>query len=201
MKGKLTASNLRIILIVSILIIAAASAFGFSYGINYIQKYAGDVSKKKIDAQASNGTIASLQGAQEKLDATKDVKEKLQLLKSTSDFPEFRIYDEVKSVAQKNGIEIDSFSYGDATTASSTTQAQPATPAGTPTATIAPSTSNVVSLTVKLKSPVSYQSYLQFLYDIEQRLPILKVESISLTAGQSSSSVTADQLTIQMYKK
>lgn len=203
MKNKFSASTLRILLASTIIAIGIASATGFAYGLNYIQKYAVDVSRKKVDAQASNGTVASLQKAQEKLDETKDVRDKLQLLKSDSEFPEFRIVDEVRAVAGKNGIQIESFDYGEANATGATSSAPPAqtSPTVTPTPTAPTSGGNTISLTVKLQSPVNYSSYLQFLYDLEQSLPILKVDGVSLSPGDSNEQVAIDQLTIQMYKK
>lgn len=203
MKNNFSASKLRIVLAATIIAIGLASAAGFTYGLKYVQNYAVEVSRKKIDAEASNGTVASLQKAQEKLDETKDVRDKLQLLKSDSEFPEFRVVDEVRAIASKNGIQIESFSYGN-TAEAGTTSTAPA-PQATPTATPAPaaptSGSNTISLTVKPQSPVNYTSYLQFLYDLEQSLPILKVDSVSLSPGASSEQVSIDQLTIQMYRK
>ena len=198
-KLALNAHTFRIILFVLMLILTLAGAFGLSYGLRTMKAYAVEVSHKKVDATASNGNISALEKTQDYLDTNRDVLEKIGLLRSSSEFPEFRVVDEVRDIASKNNILIQSFSYGTGTAATSqapasTTPAAPTSGATTPTTTS--TGGNLISLTVTLNSP-SYLDFLQFTYDIEQHLPKMKISGIGMSAANGS--VNVDPLTVQMY--
>jgi|GEM_PF-948911 len=194
-KLALNAHTFRIILIVLMLIITAAGSVGLSYALRTMKTFAIEVSHKKIDATASNGNIQALEKTQDYLDTNRDVLEKIGLLRSSSEFPEFRVVDEVRDIATKNNIQIQSFSYG---TEAATTQAPASTtPSPTTPAPVASGSSgNLISLSVTLSSP-NYLDFLQFTYDIEQHLPKMKISGIGMSAANGS--VNVDPLTVQMY--
>ena len=203
----MTATVLRNILIVLILTVAIGGAVGLSYGYRVIKNHAVDVSHKKVDATASNGNLAALKKTEQYLNANKDVLEKISLLKATNEFPEFRIVNEIRSIAAKNNISVSSFSYGTATgtTAAAPTTAAPATPA--PTAST--SAAKTIALSVTFTAP-SYLEFLQFTYDIEQNLPKMKIQGIGISNGSTggtqtsgaaatSTGISIDPITVEMY--
>lgn len=191
----LNAHTFRIVLIILMFIITAAGSVGLSYALRSMKTFATEVSHKKIDATASNGNIQALEKTQDYLDTNRDVLEKVGLLRSTSEFPEFRVVDEVRDIATKNNIQIQSFSYG---TEAAVAQAPASTaPSSTTPAPVAGgSGGNLISLNVTLSSP-SYLDFLQFTYDIEQHLPKMKISGIGMSAANGS--VNVDPLTVQMY--
>jgi len=191
-KRTLNASTLRTVFLILLLVAAVGGAGLFTYAVDRLKEYAVDVSHKKADATASNGNIQALVKTQKELEANKDVLEKVGLLKSTSQFPEFQVVDEIKEIAARNSIQVTSFNYGASTDASSG-----ATPGATATPTTpAPVASGgkTIALSVTFTSP-SYLQFLQFTYDIEQHLPKMKIQGIDV----SSSGASIAPLTIEMY--
>ena len=215
-KSKMTmnATLLRTLLSVSMLLIIAVGSAGFLYGLSIIKAYAVEVSHKKVDAEASNGNIQALESIKKELDQNNDILNKVGLLKSDSQFPEFRIVDEIRKIAANNNLTIDSFTYADSAAATGTTPATGSattTPptTTTPTTGTATTAGKTVSLSVTLKSPIPYSNFLQFTYDIEQNLPKMKVKGISVSAGGETASkeqattdpnqVSVEPITIEMY--
>lgn len=198
-KPLLNALTLRIFLIVLMLAITAGGFAGLAYALHNMKAFAVGVSHKKVDATASNGNIQALEKTRDYLNANQDVLAKIGLLRSSSEFPEFRVVDEVREIAAKNNIQIQSFSYGSAAAASQT-PASPTTPSGTTTNPTTPAASasngDLISLTVTLSSP-SYLDFLQFTYDIEQHLPKMKIGGIGVSA--TGGAISVDPLTVQMY--
>ncbi|MDB5165688.1 MAG: hypothetical protein JWM00_578 [Candidatus Saccharibacteria bacterium] len=192
-KMTLNARSLRIILLIAMLVIFAGSAFSLGFALKSMKTYAIEVSHEKIDATASNGNIQALEKTQEYLDNNKDVLEKIGLLKSTSEFPEFTVVDEVRSIAARNNIQIQNFSYG---TESATAQAPASAAAPTTPAPAASTSGKVIALTVTL-SASNYLDFMQFTYDLEQHLPKMKINGISITG--SDTGVNIAPLTVEMY--
>lgn len=206
-KVLIDARSLRIGLLVLMLLITVGSAVGISYAMQTLKTYAVEVSHKKVDANASNGNIAALRKTESYLETNQDVLEKAGLLRSTSEFPEFKIVDEVRKVAAKNNIQIETFSYGSSTSSGTSTSGTGATTPSTAGATgstaAAPSAAgtggSTISLSVTLRAS-DYLNFLQFTYDIEQHLPKMKLGGISVS-GAGASGITIDPITIEMYIK
>ena len=203
-KELIDAKSLRIGLLVLMLLITVGSGVGLSYAMQNLKTFAIEVSHKKVDANASNGNIAALQKTESYLETNQDVLEKAGLLRSTSEFPEFKIVDEVRRVAAKNNIQIETFSYGasasNSTSTGGTGSAIPSTGAATGSSAAPSSASaggNTISLSVTL-SASDYLNFLQFTYDIEQHLPKMKLNGISISGGGG---ITVDPVTIEMYIK
>lgn len=194
--SKLTPRVLRILLAVFLLVILGVSAAGFTYAQKELLGYAKEISRKKVDANASNSTIATLEKVQEELQGYDDVKQKIAALRSSDEFPEFRVVDEVNKIASRNNIPITSFSYGDSAvdpaTGAATPTPTPATPAAPTTAPVA--SSKTISLTINFGPINNYQDYLQFLYDIEQNVPKMRVKAVSISSGaaQTTGDTTSD---------
>jgi hypothetical protein len=198
-KRGMSASLLRIILIFVLILNSVGAAFGFSYATSLMKDRAIEVSHKKVDATASNGTIQALKTTQKELEANRDVLQKIGLLRSTSEFPEFRIVDEVRTLAAKNNIQLDSFTYGGTGAAATQGTTNTTTPGQTATPTPATSTSSdTISLSVT-PTTSNYLDFLQFTYDIEQHLPKMKIQGISVKAGDSGKGLTIQPLNIEMY--
>ncbi|HCZ28791.1 TPA: hypothetical protein DHU97_03555 [Candidatus Saccharibacteria bacterium] len=186
---------------VVLLIIGIAAGYGF--GIKLLHEYAIEVSHKKVDALASNSNIQTLQKLDQQLTSYKDALQKAESLKISGEFPEFRIVEEVQSVAKQNGIGISSYNYGGAgDTTTADTGISTTTPGAAPVAGSTQSTSDKISLTVNLVSPVSYKNLLQFLYDVEHHIPKMELDGISISpAGAGNDMVSVQAVSIQMYAR
>jgi len=191
-KRTLNASTLRTIFLILLLATAVGGAGLFTYTVGLLKGYAVEVSHKKADAAASTGNVRALVTTQKELEANKDVLEKVGLLKSSSQFPEFQVVDEIKAIASRNNIQIASFSYG----ATSNTGAAAAPGAATTPTTPTPVSTGgkTIALSVTFTSP-SYLDFLQFTYDIEQHLPKMKIQGIDV----SSSGASIAPLNVEMY--
>lgn len=204
--GKLTATKLRVLLSLTMVLIVAGAVGGFHYARTVLSQYAVDVSHKKVDAEASSGNISALQKLKEELAANQDVVAKAKLLKSDSEFPEFDIVEDVTKYANRNGLTIVSFDFGDGssgtTGSAGTTPAPGATPGTTAPSTQSKASGSTVSISVTLKTPVNYANLLQFMHDLDQNLPKLKLQGIGLSGGaKSSSDVNVQAIVIQMYTR
>jgi hypothetical protein len=215
-KKTLTPRVLRVILATLLVLILGASAAGFFYAQDKLLGYAKEISRKKIDATASNSTISTLKKVQTELKGYDDVKEKILKLRANDEFPEFRVVDEVNRIASRNNIPLASFSYGDSSSETST--ANESTPNSAPPTARNPAmeggvAGKTISLTVNFGQINDYQNYLQFLYDIEQNIPKMRVKSVGISSGaanattdsngqqpaSSGGAMTIQPLTIELY--
>ena len=209
--SRLNPRVLRIILAIFLLLIIGLSAAGFIYAQKELLSYAKEISRKKVDANASNSSISTLQNVQKELQGYDDVKQKMGALRAGDEFPIFRIVDEVNKIASRNNIPISNFSFGDST--ATPLAGTNATPTPSPAAPTTPpiASSKTISLTLNFGQISNYQDYLQFLYDIEQNVPKMRVTSVSVNSGsapaanstsnnsmgQSESSTSSGEFSIQ----
>lgn len=207
-KFTLNASLLRLILSGSLFLSTIVAGGGFVYVQEMLKKYAVEVSHKRIDAAASNGNIQSLERIKTDLENNQDVSLKAQALKATNELPQFTIVENVTMHATNNNIKITNFDFTDAgktAPLSGATTPQPSTSpsqtAQTPSTTTTPTPAKYVSISVTIETPVNYANFLQFLHDLEQNVPKMQVQGVSLTPATSGSSITSTALTIQMYTR
>ena len=214
-KAWLNASSFRAILGVSLVLIIVVASLGFTYSYQLLEKYADDIARKKVDASASDKTIASLQKVQGTIEQNQGLIDKIDTLRSNDTFPEFVIDKELRAIAKRNDINVSSYtlgaSQGDAGgSGDSTTTQQPSVAAPT-------SGGDTVTMTINIASIPSYKKYLQFLYDIEQNVPKMRIKGVgvnkssgasddgSQSTGQQSSSnsdgITVDPLIVEMYRR
>ena len=199
--SRFTAATFRMVLATGVILLIIGIATSYGFGIKLLHEYAIEVSHKKIDALASNSNIQTLQKLDQQLISYKDALQKAESLKISGEFPEFRIVEEVQSVAKQNGIGISSYNYGaagDTTTAD--TGISTTTPGAAPIAGSTQSTSDKISLTLNIASPVSYKDLLQFLYDVEHHIPKMELDGIDISpAGAGNGMVSVQAVSIQMY--
>ena len=190
-KKWLNASTFRIILSVSLLLILILSSVGFAFAHQILGKYAEEIARKKVDASMSNETISSLQKVQQTIEQKQSLIDKIDTLRADDAFPEFLIVDQIKTIAKRNDIKISSYSFGSSSTdstaggAASPTAGQQLTPATTPA-----KSSDTVSLTLNFGSVPSYRKYLQFLYDIEQNVPKMRIKGVGVSGSNANQTTT-----------
>ena len=167
------------------------SSVGFAFAHQVLGKYAEEIARKKVDASMSNETISSLQKVQQTIEQKQSLIDKIDTLRADDSFPEFLIVDQIKTIAKRNDIKISSYSFGSSSTDSTTggaaspTAGQQSTPAAAPA-----KSGDTVSLTLNFGSVPSYRKYLQFLYDIEQNVPKMRIKGVSVSGGGGSQTTT-----------
>lgn len=183
---QLSANILRIILAVSLFIILAGAIAGFVFAHQKLTGYAVDISKKKVDAEASETVIQSLEAITKQLEDNAEVRETAGSLRLDDNHPEFSVSRELRSIADRNNIKVT------LTTASPTTDGATTTPPATPSPTesvpVAPSDTFSITMAVRPKgkqafNETSFRDFLQFLRDLEQNLPKIKINGVRVSSG------------------
>lgn len=195
MKGPMTATRLRLILVSSLFVIAILEAGIFTFAYGQLSQTAVDASHTAVDATASENNLATLQKIEKILDQEKDVVNRASSIVADSQSYQYQdqIITDLNNFANKNGVSITNvdFSGGQAPASSSQTAA--------PTTT-APTGLKSTSVTVTLKTPVNYDNLLRFIEAVEQNLTKMQISKISLSKGSATGNdITSDALTIEVY--
>ncbi len=193
-KGRpLTATQLRLMLSLSLFIITIIAAVGFYFVNSHLKTYAVEVSHVVVDASASRDNLQNLQKIEKQLKEDQDVVQKTNNIVAESRSYQYQdqIITDINGYATRAGIGITDINFSQAASSS-----QSSTP--TPTAPV-PSGVKSTSVAITLKNPVDYNSLLRFIKSIEQNLTKMQVSRINLSKDTSSSGVTSDILTLQVY--
>ena len=197
MKGPMTATRLRIILVSSLFVIAILESGIFTFAYGQLSQTAVDASHTAVDASASENNLATLQKIKKILEQEKDVVSRARSIVADSQSYQYQdqIITDLNNFANKNNVSITNvdFSGGQAPTASggqATAPAQATAPTGLKS----------TSVTVTLKTPVNYDNLLRFVEAIEQNLTKMQISKISLSKGSATGNdITSDALTIEVY--
>lgn len=196
-----TANSFKILLITLLVGSISAGTAGFIYSQHFLKSYAIEVSHKQKDAQASNSALNMLGVTKKELEENADIRKKIGNLRATSQFPEFLVVSEVQKIADNNNVKIKTFSYGSATTGQLPGQPTTGTPTpgATPTPTNSTALGKTITLLVELENPVDQKAFLQFINDIEQHLPKMRLNGLSVTPAETTDKINTAQLTIELY--
>lgn len=200
-QSNLTATRLRLILSISLFVIALAGGVIFSLINNQLKSYAVDVSHKIIDANASRDNVQTLQRIQQELTNDKDIIARTNSIVADSQSYQYQdqIVSDLNNYASTAGITITNMDFS-ANSATSPTGAV-TTPTTTAPAVTAPAGVKSVSVSVTLKNPVGYSNFLRFVRSIENNLTKMQIQKITLSKGTSGSDISSDVLSIQVYTK
>jgi hypothetical protein len=197
---KLTAINLRLMLSVSLFLIAAIGVIGFIYAQGYLRTVAIDTSHSVVDANASQDNLQTLQKIQKTLADDKDVIDRTNSIVADNQSYQYQdqIISDINSYAAKAGIVVTNLDFTAAVAAAAPATAAAGTKA-TPGA--QPAGVKATSVTVTLNNPVGYNNLLLFIRSIEQNLTKMQISRVSLSKGTDSNTVTSDTLAIEVYIK
>ncbi len=194
-KGRpFTATQLRLILSLSMFAIVMLTAVGFYFVNSHLKTYALDVSHVVVDANASRDNLQNLQKIEKQLKESQDIVQKTNNIVAESQSYQYQdqIITDINGYATRAGISITDINFSaQSTTTTPTANATPAAPT--------PSGVKSTSVAITLKNPVNYDNLLRFLKSIEQNLTKMQVSRINLSKDTSSSGVTSDILTLQVY--
>src|SRR5688500_16830303 len=189
-KGKpLQATTLRLILIVSLFLIAIIASVIFSFFTDRLRDTATEASRILAKANNSQNDIQILQRIEDELKKNKEVAERASSIVADSQSYQYQdqIIKDLTDYANKSGITITNFDFG---TTKSTSGAQPSTPNPQQ----APAGIKSTSVSITLKNPVSYEAILRFIHSVEQNLTKMQISKIGLSK-ESSGNITSDALT------
>jgi hypothetical protein len=196
-KKSLSATQLRLVLSISLIIIALLQGGIFAFAYNHMTATATEVSHTVVDANASQNNLTTLEKIKNTLSSEKDVVERAQSIVAESQSYQYQnqIITDLNGFAARNNVAITNVDF----TSSTTPAANAPATATTPTAPI-PTGLKSTSVVVTLKTPVDYNNLLRFIASIEQNLTKMQISKVALSKGQSTDSeIMSDALTIEVY--
>lgn len=147
----------------------------FYLGLTTVKEYSAQVNNRLIDADASEAQVRQLQLLRQQINQNETLIAKAdRVFSSPSDYQAQSLND-VRSYANQTGVSIRSIDFEDPSSGS-------------------------YSMTVRLNSPVNYQSLIRFITLIEGNLPKMQLTSIDIKRGTSSAkdSVTVNEIKIKV---
>ena len=203
-KFTLTATNLRIILAVSLVAITAIGAGGFALAYNWLDGFAADASTVASQAAASESELQELSQTEKMLKTQHHAVERASKIaaESKSYLYQDQIINDLNDFARKAGITIADITFADNNAkGSSSSSSSSSSKTGTSLPAIAGLKATTASVTVK--NPVEYRKLLTFMYLVEQSLTKMRIANVDLSRstaqGQPPDSITSNTLTIEVY--
>jgi len=177
-QSKMTASKLRGILSLLIVLTLALSAVGFYYAQVWLNELAVSVSHTIADSTTSGNNVQALNKLQDELSSRQDIIARASNISTPRQTYQTQAVGDLTAYARATGISISNYTF-------------PADTATTPGA--APTT----TITLALGNPVSYTNLLKFMKAIESSLPKMQILNINIgRISGDNQSVRVDQLTI-----
>ncbi|MDN5275002.1 MAG: exported protein of unknown function [Candidatus Saccharibacteria bacterium] len=191
--GALTATRLRIILAVSLLLIEVLGSLFVTNADRILKSYAAEVSQVRADANASQNNVQTLRKIQQELLANKDAIARTNGIVADSQSYQYQdqIITDLNDYAKRANITLTNLDFLATAPSGTTTPA----PTGGTTAVAGVKTTSV---SVTIKNPVEYDRLLRFIKSIEENLTKMQISSIGL-AKDSGGGVTSQVLTIEVY--
>jgi hypothetical protein len=173
-KSSMKATSVRSLLIVCVLLAVGAVAGGFYYGLERVKEYAIEVSHTYADANAAERQISELQKLKTTLASSQTLVKKADQLFATESNYQSRAVQDVQRYARQTGVTVTNTDFPESQQA-----------AGSHT------------LTIGIKSPVSYERLIRFLEAIEGNLPKMQLSGIKISRA-SGSGVTVENISIEV---
>ena len=207
-KFTLTATNLRIILAVSLVVITAIGAGGFTLAYNWLDGFAADASTVASQAAASESELQELSQTEKMLKTQHHAVERASKIAAESKSYQYQdqIINDLNDFARKAGITISDITFADnnakgGSSSNSSSSSSSSSKTGTSLPAIAGLKATTASVTVK--NPVEYRKLLTFMYLVEQSLTKMRIANVDLSRstaqGQPPDSITSNTLTIEVY--
>ncbi len=203
-KFTLTATNLRIILAVSLVVITAIGAGGFALAYNWLDGFAADASTVASQAAASESELQELSQTEKMLKTQHHAVERASKIAAESKSYQYQdqIINDLNDFARKAGITISDITFADDNAkGGSSSSSSSSNKTGTSLPAIAGLKATTASVTVK--NPVEYRKLLTFMYLVEQSLTKMRIANVDLSRstaqGQAPDSITSNTLTIEVY--
>lgn len=187
---------LRFVLSSLLVVIVGLMICGFVYSYDKLRSYAVEVSHNRTDAAASSDSLQTLNDIQSQLKRNQQTVQRALTITATSELPQFEAIDDVQAYAIRNHLILKTIDFNSST--GSTTPATSQTPAATSTP-VASAASPGVDVSITFPDEVNYQDFLQFLTDIENNIPKMQVQGITISKGSNPDMITSGPLTIHMY--
>ncbi len=199
MKHKLTASTLRILLIVMLFLVIALAIGGFYFAQIKLTEYASSISQLNADADAGSGNVETLKRLQVYLERQKLVIKKTEAIVADSKSYAYQdqIVDDIVAIGKAADIKITGFTFETTGAATAPTTA-PATAAPTTPAVVIPGGVKSTTANITVGSPANYDNVLDFIKRVERNPTKMQIKNVSMSKS-GSNSVTAPTFAIEVY--
>lgn len=209
MKKTLTASLVRIIMSLLLLVIIIAMAAGTYFAYSALQKTADEVASMRIEATEVDKKIQNLLSLKEQLDDNSlAAKKAAQIVaESKSYMYQNQAINDLSIYASRAGVPITSFTFKDSSAktssgkSSSTSAANKDSSASSAKAPGAAATSGpkTTTVSIQLGQDIVYENFLHFLHLIEMNVTRMQVSGVSLSVGEDSKKISVQALDIEVY--
>ncbi|MES2630572.1 MAG: GspMb/PilO family protein [Patescibacteria group bacterium] len=168
--------TLRGILIFLLAVVVIGGAGLFYLGLGEVRKFAVEVNHSIADAEASGGQFDSLQALKQQLSQSEALIAKANQMFATPDTYQTQAITDISTYATAAGLTVTKTSFDEQVDGASRT------------------------MTVSLRSPVSYSKLIQFLDGIESNIPKMQVSNIAVShvAGGGADLVAVDDIKIMI---
>lgn len=207
MMKDMTPVKLRLILSVTLLLLAILGTGLFMFGYSKVDEFAKQAQETATQASTSNNSLQDLIATKKTLETNSEVIDRAAKLaaESQSYIYQDQIIQDINQFAAEAQLSVANITFTEATTTATAATPAPAATTdvtgGGATATT-PTGIKSMTATVSLKNPIDYNKMLTFLNLIEQSLFRMQVSQIGLskaTGDGGANDVTSDTLTIEVY--
>lgn len=210
----LTASSLRLVLLVSVLLVVLLQVGLIFLGQNLITKYGQQVAQAVSVTQSNTKTLSDLEAVNTTLRTQEKTVTKAHGVVADKDNPyayQNQIIEDITAYAKQAGVTITGYTFADeaaapgATGAAATAPASAATTGAAAATAAVPASVSPITVTLAIAPGMSYDSLYKFLQLLEGNLLRLEVQGLTLarTSAQEGGGnyVSLSSLTIQAYKR
>lgn len=197
--SKLSAANLRIVLILSMVLLIVAAAVGFWFVRGQLDAFAIKVHDDNHKADVSSNDIAKLKTLEQDLadDVVAVKRTKNIVADATGHLYQDQIVDDITKYATSAGVAITGFTFNESEDPA-VAAAAPTTTSGAPL----PAGLKTTSAVVAIESPVDYTALMNFIHSIETNLTKMQLAGVSIgKQSGSNTEVTVSPLTIEVYTR
>ena len=209
----LTATKMRVVLLVSLVLAISGMATGFYFAYLSLQKASDEVASIQATANSEDATVQNMMQTKKDLAKYADTVERAKNIVAESQSYRYQdqVVRDISEYANRAGVPLASIGFqaesGDSSAAASGTNTPPAAEGSTAEGTDAPAAASGgasmknTTVSVTLAQNISYANFLHFIHLIEESLTRMQITQISIARGDSPDTITAQTLNIEVYIK
>lgn len=204
---RMTATRMRLILSILLVLIIAGISAGFYFSYLYLEKISQEVASTQAEANSSDAELQNLIKTQQQLKQNRVAVERAKQLVAESQ--SYRYQDQVikdlSEYASRSKVSISSFSFSAPDDSSTDTIDEPQGPGvdrpGALEGAAADATggNRTTTVSIKLGEQTNYASLLHFVHLIEENLTKMQISQFSIAKGDSPENVSSQILDIEVY--
>jgi len=197
-KQSLNAVSLRLMLVIGMIVILAASAALFWVIAGTLRDVAVTTNHTKKDAEVSANTVENLERIRDTLENNKEVVDRTNRIVAESQSYQYQdqIIEDLNNYARSTGVSITNIDFSSAAETGSSSGSEENKSSSSTISGV-----NSVSANITLNTPVNYTSLLRFLNSIEQNLTKMQVSKVNVAKAEGANEVSSEALTIQVYTR